>query len=125
MDRGLPARPHARTRQPSKTEGIRDLFEWHSPVKATVDAGYRGLAKQFPDQVEAPPLTPNKDASPEEVTAWEQARKKQSSERIPAEHANAEHKQWRSLQRWVGRREYYDEPHVAIAGLVSDRAAAQ
>jgi hypothetical protein len=29
-------------------------------VKATVDAGYRGLAKQFPDQVEAPPLTPNK-----------------------------------------------------------------
>jgi hypothetical protein len=79
-----------------KTEGIRDLFEWHSQVKATVDAGYRGLAKQFPDQVEAPPLTPNKDASPEEVTAWEQARKKQSSERIPVEHANAEHKQWRS-----------------------------
>jgi hypothetical protein len=70
-------------------------------------------------------LTPNKDASPEEVTAWEQARKKQSSERIPVEHANAEHKQWRSLQRWVGRREYYDETHLAIAGLVSDRAAAR
>jgi hypothetical protein len=46
-------------------------------------------------------LTPNKDASPEEVTASEQARKKQSSERIPGEHANAEHKQWRSPQRWV------------------------
>jgi hypothetical protein len=39
----------------------------------------RMLAKQLPDQVEAPPLTPNKDAYPEEVTAWEQVRKKQSS----------------------------------------------
>jgi hypothetical protein len=39
------------------------------------------------------------------------------------EHANAEHKQWRALQRWIGRREYYAQAHLAIAGLVSDRAA--
>ncbi|WP_256341583.1 hypothetical protein [Streptomyces sp. TLI_105] len=38
-------------------------------------------------------------------------------------HANAEHKQWRPLQRWIGRREDYDETHLAIAGLVSDRTA--
>jgi hypothetical protein len=106
-----------------KTEGICDLFERFSQVKAKVDAGYRGLAKQFPDQVEAPPLKPKKDAPPEEVAAWEAARTKQSSERIPVEHANAEHKQWRPLQRWIGRREYYDETHLAIAGLVSDRTA--
>jgi hypothetical protein len=39
-------------------------------VKAKVDAGYRGLAKQFPDQVQAPPLKPKKDATPEEVAAF-------------------------------------------------------
>jgi hypothetical protein len=64
-----------------------------------------------------------KDASAQEVTAWEAARKKQSSERICVEHANAEHKQWRPLQRYLGRREYYTETHLAIAGLVSDRTA--
>ena len=36
---------------------------------------------------------------------------------------NAEHMQWRPLQRWIGRREYYDESHLAIAGLVSDSTA--
>jgi hypothetical protein len=116
-----PGRMHDQTAL--KTEGIGDLFEQYPQVKAKVDAGYRGLAKQFPEQVQAPPLKPKKDAPPEDVTAWEEARKKQSSERIPVEHANAEHKQWRPLQRWIGRREYYDETHLAIAGLVSDRTA--
>ena len=37
------------------------------------------------------------------------------------EHANAEHKQWRTLQRFLGRREDFDETYMA--GLVSDRAA--
>jgi hypothetical protein len=116
-----PGRQHDQTAL--KTEGICDLFEKFPQVKAKVDAGYRGLAKQFPNQVEAPPLKPKKDALPEDVAAWEAARKKQSSERIPVEHANAEHKQWRPLQRWIGRREYYDETHLAIASLVSDRTA--
>jgi hypothetical protein len=48
---------------------------------------------------------------------------RQSSERICVEHANAEHKQWRPLQRYLGRREHFDETYAAIAGLVSDRAA--
>jgi hypothetical protein len=116
-----PGRMHDQTAL--KTEGICDLLERFPQVKAKVDAGYRGLAKQFPDQVEAPPLKPKKDAPPEEVADWEAARTKQSSERIPVEHANAEHKQWRPLQRWIGRREYYDETHLAIASLVSDRTA--
>jgi hypothetical protein len=83
---------------------------------------YRGLAKQFPGQVEAPPLNPAKDATPKELTTWEGIRKRQSSQRICVEHANAEHKQW-PLQRWIGRREHYDQTHHAIAGLVADRAA--
>jgi hypothetical protein len=64
-----------------------------------------------------------RDRRQEETAAWEEARKQQSSMRICVEHANAEHKQWRPLQRYLGRREYYDETHLAIAGLVSDRAA--
>jgi hypothetical protein len=88
-----------------------------------VDAGYRGLAKEFPSQVQAPPLKPGKDATPEEAAAWDEARHKQSSERICVEHANAEHKQWRTLQRYLGRRDDFNETYAAIAGLVSDRAA--
>ena len=118
-----PGRQHDQTAL--KTEGICDLFERFPQVKAKVDAGYRGLARQFPDQVQAPPLKPKKDAPPEGLAAWEEARKKQSSERICVEHANAEHKQWRPLQRWIGRREYFDQTYQAIAGLVSDRAATR
>jgi hypothetical protein len=116
-----PGRMHDQTAL--RTEGTADLFEQFPQVKAKVDAGYRGLAKEFPDQVQAPPLKPKKDAPPEETAAWDEQRHRQSSERICVEHANAEHKQWRTLQRYLGRREDFDETYTAIAALVSDRAA--
>jgi hypothetical protein len=116
-----PGRQHDQTAL--KTEGIDDLFDQFPTVKAKVDAGYRGLTKAHPGQVQPPPLKPGKGATPEDLTRWETARKAQSSQRICVEHANAEHKQWRPLQRYIGRREYYDETHLAIATLVSDRAA--
>ena len=37
-----------------RTEGIADLFRQFPQVKAEVDEGYRGLAKEFPDQVTGP-----------------------------------------------------------------------
>jgi DDE superfamily endonuclease/Helix-turn-helix of DDE superfamily endonuclease len=116
-----PGRQHDQTAL--KTAGIGDLLERFPRVRALVDAGYRGLAKQYPGQVTAPPLKPARSASPEEMAHWETSRKDQSSQRICVEHANAEHKQWRTLQRYTGRREYYEQTHLAIAGLVSDRAA--
>lgn len=88
-----------------------------------MDAGYLGLARDFPGQVKAPPKKPGTGAAPEELAVWEEARHQQSSERICVEPGHAEHKQWRPLQRWIGHREYCDETHLAIAGLVSDRAA--
>jgi hypothetical protein len=118
-----PGRMHDQTAV--KTEGIADLFTHFPQVNAKVDAGYRGLAKDFPGQVQAPPLKPKKDAPPEETAAYEDQRHKQSSERICVEHANAELKQWRPLQRYLGRREDFDETFLAVAGLVSDRAAAR
>ncbi|WBP91000.1 hypothetical protein [Kitasatospora cathayae] len=50
-------------------------------------------------------------------------RRRQSSDRFCVEHANAELRQWRPLQRYTGRREDYAETHRAIASLVSARAA--
>jgi len=73
----------------------------------------------------APPKKPGKDASPEDTARWEQQRHQQSSQRICIEHAIAEPKQWRPLQRYLGRREHFQETALAIAGLVSDRAAAR
>jgi hypothetical protein len=118
-----PGRMHDQTAV--KTEGIQDLLRQHPTVNATVDAGYQGLAKAFGGQVHAPPPKPRKDAPADQIAAYQQARKQQSSRRICVEHANAEHKQWRTLQRYNGRREYYAETHLAIAGLVSDRTACR
>ncbi len=116
-----PGRMHDQTAV--TTEGIKELLRYYPTVMARVDTGYRGLAKAFPDRVCAPPPKPAKDAPAEEIAAYKQARTRQSSRRICVEHAIAEHKQWRPLQRYIGRREVYAQTHLAIAGLVSDRAA--
>jgi hypothetical protein len=116
-----PGRMHDQTAV--KTEGIQDLLRQQPTVTATVDSGYRGLAKAFPDQVHAPLPKPSKHAPAEQIAAYEATRKQQSSGRICVEHAIAEPKQWRSLQRWIGRRQYYAQTHLAVAGLVSDQAA--
>ena len=89
VGRGVP--PRADDDQTAvRTEGIADLFTRYPQVKAKVDAGYRGLAKEFPDQMQAPPLKPKKDATVGETAAYETGRHSQSSERICVEHANAE-----------------------------------
>src|SRR6266496_4178669 len=106
-----------------RTEGIEDLLRCHPQVNAEVDSGYQGLARDFPDQISAPPPKPAKDAPSEQVATYQQARKQQSSRRICVEHTIAEPEQWRPLQRYIGRREYFDETFQAIAGLVSDRNA--
>jgi hypothetical protein len=106
-----------------RTEGIEDLLRRHPGVSAEVDSGYQGLARDFPGQVSAPPKKPGKDASPEDTAGWQTRRKAQSSARICIEHAIAEPRQWRSLQRWTGRRDQFKDTALAIAGLVSDRRA--
>ena len=60
---------------------------------------------------------------PEETASWKRNATSSPPERICVEHAIAEPKQWRALQRYLGRREYFEETALAIAGLVSDRAA--
>ena len=108
-----------------RTEGIEDLLRRHPDVSTEVDAGYQGLARDFSAQVSGPPRKPGKDASSEQAARWEQQRHQQSSQRICVEHAIAEPKQWRPLQRYLGRREHFQETALAIGGLVSDRAATR
>ncbi len=116
-----PGRMHDQTAL--RTEGIDALIEHYPEVKFLVDSGYRGLAKDHPDQVTAPPLKPKKDASPEQVAAYDADRKAQSSQRIPAEHAIALIKWWRQLQRYTGRRDAFPDIICAITSLAADRAA--
>ncbi|WTJ47359.1 transposase [Streptomyces atratus] len=116
-----PGRMHDQTAL--RTEGIADQLRRHPGVKAEVDSGYQGLAKEFPSQVSAPPKKPAEDACDGDKRAWREMRRRQSSARICVEHTNAEYKQWRPLQRYTGRRETYAETHLAIASLVSDRSA--
>jgi hypothetical protein len=108
-----------------RTEGIEDLLRRHPDVSTEVDAGYQGLARDFSAQVSGPPRKPGKDASSEQAARWEQQRHQQSSQRICVEHAIAEPKQWRPLQRYLGRREHFQETALAIGGLVSDSAATR
>lgn len=118
-----PGRMHDQTAL--RTEGIAEQLRQRPTVKAEVDEGYRGLANEFPDQIFAPPRKPKDldDGPLSDWYGWREMRRRQSSRRICVEHANAEHRQWRPLQRYTGRREYYGDTHRAFAGLVSDRAA--
>lgn len=100
-----PGRMHDQTAM--RTEGIAEHFRLYPKVQAEVDEGYRGLANEFPDRVNAPPPKPKDDACLSEQNAWREMRRRQSSRRICVEHANAELKQWRPLQRYAGRREHY------------------
>jgi DDE superfamily endonuclease/Helix-turn-helix of DDE superfamily endonuclease len=117
-----PGRMHDQTAL--QTDGIDALLEQFPDVGCEMDAGYQGLRRDHPAQVSTPPKKPAKDAPPDVTQAYEQARHAQSSQRICVEHAIADSKHWRPLQRWIGRREDLPETIRAIGSLVSDRAAA-
>ncbi|MFI8438946.1 transposase family protein [Streptomyces sp. NPDC079020] len=71
-----PGRMHDQTAL--RTEGIADQLRRHPGVKAEVDSGYQGLAKEFPSQVSAPPKKPAEDACDGDKRAWREMRRRQS-----------------------------------------------
>ncbi|WP_223856585.1 MULTISPECIES: transposase [Streptomyces] len=106
-----------------RSEGIAEQFRTRPGVKAKVDSGYLGLAKEFPGQVSAPAKKPKDGACDGDKHAWRETRRRQSSARICVEHTNAELRQWAPLRRFTGRRDTYAETHLTVAPLVSDRSA--
>src|SRR2546423_839947 len=58
-----------------RVEGIAALLQHCPQVTALVDAGYRGLARDPPGRVPAPPLKLRPGAPPARQTAWEASRK--------------------------------------------------
>jgi hypothetical protein len=109
----------------AKTESIADLLGQSPTVKVWVDEGYRGWPARSSSR-SASPRRPGRDAAAalaELVAADRRARIQQSWQRIRVEHAIAEYKQWRTLQRWLGHREHFGEAYLAVGGLVLDRAA--
>jgi hypothetical protein len=102
-----PGRMHDQTAL--RTEGIAEQFRTRTTVRARVDSGYQGLAKEFPDHVSAPPKKPADEACDGDKYAWQEARRRQSSARICVEHTNAELRQWAPLRRFIGRRDTYAE----------------
>lgn len=117
-----PGRMHDQTA--IKSEGIDGLLRDHPDVILEMDDSYRGLARDYPGQVACPPKKPSRDATDAQIETQREARHAQSSSRICVEHGIGKLKAWRTLQRWIGRRDYLPETIAAIAGLVSDRALA-
>jgi hypothetical protein len=118
-----PGRMHDQTAL--QTDGIDGLLDQYPAVTCEADAGYRGLHRDHPGQVRVPPARPGKDATPGQSWAYDRIRHAQSSARICVEHANADSKHWRCLQRFIGRRNDLPETIRAIGSLVSDRAATR
>jgi hypothetical protein len=58
-----------------RTEGIEDLLRRYPTVRIRVDSGYQGLARDFGDQVTAPPKKPPKDATDTQRGEYETASK--------------------------------------------------
>ncbi|MFE5681273.1 transposase family protein [Streptomyces erythrochromogenes] len=116
-----PGRMHDQTAV--RTEDVAEQFRNRPGVKAKADSGYAGLANEFPGQASAPPKKPKDEACDGDKYAWRETRRRQSSARICVGHTNAELRQWAPLRRFTGRRETYTATHLAIASLVSDRAA--
>lgn len=104
-------------------EGIDDLFRQFPAVEVLLDDGYLGLRRDHPDKAITPPRKPNKISPPEVHEARERARHHHSSQRIPVEHALADHKRWKGLTRWTHRRDTHPATYAAVASLVSDRTA--
>jgi DDE superfamily endonuclease len=117
-----PGRMHDQTA--IKTEGIEELPRRYDAVHAKVDAGYRvwprrflvGSTRRRPSQ----PRTRHPRSFKPGSRPASSSPPSGSASSTPTPSIN---KQWRALQRWIGRREHYTETHLAIAGLVSDRAA--
>ncbi|MEU5507611.1 transposase family protein [Streptomyces fungicidicus] len=114
-----PGRMHDATA--ARTAGIGRCFDHFDLVQVLLDDGYLGLGRDHRGKALIPPRKLRPGAIAPFVEHRERQRHDHSSQRITVEHALADHKRWKQLQRWTHRRDRLPDTYQAIATLVSDR----
>ncbi|MFH8746401.1 transposase family protein [Streptomyces rimosus] len=114
-----PGRMHDATA--ARTAGIGRCFDHFDLVQVLLDDGYLGLGRDHRGKALTPPRKLRPGAIAPFVEHRERQRHDHSSQRITVEHALADHKRWKQLQRWTHRRDRLPDTYQAIATLESDR----
>ncbi|MEU4089564.1 transposase family protein [Streptomyces aureus] len=117
-----PGRMHDATA--ARTAGIGPCFDHFDRVQVLLDDGYLGLSRGHRGTALTPPRKLRPGAMAPFVELRERQRHDHSSRRITVEHALADHKRWKQLQRWTHRRDRLPDTYRAIATLVCDRIVA-
>lgn len=102
-----------------RTEDVKDLLRQHPNVKAKVGLRLPGTGPRLsrPGRRPAGKSHPKRRHETQRAE-YDMARHTQSSQQICVKHAIAEPKQWRPLQRYIGRREHFEDTILAITRLV-------
>lgn len=82
-------------------EGIAVCFRHFPDVEALLDDGYVGLSRDHCGQAITPPRNRVREHCPAESSSGKRDRHGHSSDRIPVEHARADHKRWKQVTRWT------------------------
>lgn len=106
----------------ARTAGIGRCFDHFDLVQMLLDDGYLGLSKDHRGKALTQPRKLRPGATLPFLEHNERRRHEHSSRRITVEHALADHKRWKQLQRWTHRRDRLPDTYQAIATLVSDRS---
>ncbi|MER6481205.1 transposase family protein [Streptomyces filamentosus] len=114
-----PGRMHDATA--ARTAGIASCFHTFDLVQVLLDDGYLGLSRDHRGKALTQPRKLRPGATLPFLEHNERQRHEHSSQRTTVEHALADHKRWKQLQRWIHRRDRLPDTYRAIAGLVSDR----
>jgi hypothetical protein len=106
----------------ARLAGIGRCFRTFDRVQVLLDDGYLGLSRDHRGKALTQPRKLRPGATLPFLEHNERQRHEHSSQRITVEHALADHKRWKQLQRWTHRRDRLPDTYQAIATLVSDRS---
>ncbi|GGU63569.1 hypothetical protein GCM10010274_60450 [Streptomyces lavendofoliae] len=105
---------------PLASADISGCFDHFDQVHVLLDDGYLGLSKDHRGQALTQPRKLRPGATRPFLEYNERQRHEHSSQRITVEHALADHKRWKQLQRFTHRRDCLPDTYQAIATLVSE-----
>lgn len=89
----------------ARLAGIGRCLRTFDRVQVLLDDGYLGLSRDHRGKALTQPRKLRPGATPPFIEHNERQRHEHSSQRITVEHALADHKRWKHLQRWTHRRD--------------------